>query len=335
MTTAQAFPFYDKDLALLPPPEVYQQFDFETLFAERSASFNALHPMIFENGKPVYRQAELVQTDTETYWKVPLNGNAGLYYLDLESDPSTRHVQADTYRELLHRRWVLEAALSTLPAYAKGTNLDHIGLRYFGTKRLTIVADTSTSAAVMEDDTAYLKRMLLSPEGLARGGSTGWYVFHALSASGLVKDVTAVSPLPYRMTLTVLSHEGDGTASQELLDTVFAAVTEHHAFPQGDLVKVQSVEIVRYSLSATVQMYPGAGVEVVMQAISDAIAAYRAQSERIGHMVDKDGLYAAIRQPGVYRALIKIPAATNLPIAVGANQVAYCESVTVTEVDGD
>ncbi len=332
MIVGQAFPFYDKDLALLPPPEVYQQFDYETLFAQRSASFNALHPLIFENGKPVFRQAELVQTENETYWKVPVNGSAGLYYLDLESDPSTRHIQDDTYRELILRRQVLEAALSTMPAYAKGSDLDHIGLRYFfGLKRLTIVAATDTAEAVMESDEAYLKRMLLSPEGLAKGGSRGWYVFHALSSSGLVKDVTAVSPSPCRMTLTVLSHETDGTASQALLDTVFAAVTENHAFPQGDLVTVQSAEIVHYALSATVKMYPGAGTALVMQAISAAIADYRAQSERIGHIVDEDGLYAAIRQPGVYHARIQSPSA--LPLAIGVAQVAYCESINVREVD--
>lgn len=330
MTTAREFPFYDIDLANLPPPDALQVIDYETLLAARSATFNALHPLIFENGKPVFRQAELVDTGTEVYWKVPLNGNAGLYYLDLESDPSTRHIQADTYREMLLTQQVNEAVLATMPAYSQGADLDNIGLRYYRCKRLTVVAATDTTPAVMESDTAYRKRMLLSPEGIAKGGSTGWYTYHGLSASGLVKDVRAVSPSPYRMTLTVLSHEGDGTASQELLDTVYAAVTDHYAFPQGDKVTVQSAEIVPYAVVATVQLYPGSGASVVMAAIEAAIAAYRTQSERIGHIVDKDGLYAAIRQPGVYHADIQSPAV--LPLAIGSNQVAWCNSITVTEV---
>jgi phage-related baseplate assembly protein len=329
MSIDRVLPYHDADLSQLPKPSVVEPLDYETLFAERKTEFQALQPLIFENGQPVYRAAELVQTDTETYWKVPVNADAGLYYLDLESDPSTRHIQADVYRELLLRQRINEAALATMPAYATGADLDHIGLRYYRLLRLTVIPATATTPAVMESDAAYRNRMMLSIEGLAKGGSTGWYIFHALSASGLVKDITAVSPAPYHMTLTVLSHDGDGTASPELLETVRHAVTGYYAFPQGDLVTVRSAEIVRYALNATVQLYRGASSTPVMTAITAALKKYREQSERIGHIVDEDGLLAALRQPTVYRALIQSPV---LPLTLAAHQAAYCETVNVTEV---
>ncbi len=322
-------PFHDKDLALLPAPLVYENLDYEQLFAERSATFNAMHPLLFENGAPVYRQAELVQTATETYWKVPLNGDAGLYYLDLESDPSTRHIQADTYRELYLRQRINAAALATMPAYAKGSDLDHIGLRYFGLTRLTITPATNTTPAVMESDEGYLKRIILSPEGRAKGGSTGWYVFHGLSADGRIKDIRAVSPAPCHMTVTVLSHDGDGVASAELLEIVRVSVTGHYAFPQGDKVTVQTANVIHYDLSATVQLYPGPAAQPILAKIAAALTTYRQQSERIGHVIDEDGIYAALRQPGVYRASIQTPAA--LPLAVSAADAPYCNSIKVKE----
>lgn len=317
------FPFHDKDLALLPAPKVIEEIDYESLFAERSATFNALHPLLFEDGQPVFKTAELVQTETEAYWKVPVNSEAALYYLDLESDPSTRHNQADVYREMLLRKRVNEAALSTMPAYATGSDLDHIGLRYYGISRL------STGEGGIENDAAYLKRMLLSPEGLAKGGSDGWYIFHALSADGNVKDVRVISPEPCHITIIVLSHSGDGTASSDLLDIVREKVTGHYAFPQGDLVTVQSAEIVHYSVSAMVQMYPGPSASPVIEAIKQKFTEYRVLSERISHWVDEDGIFSALKQPGVYRTKINTP--TLFPLEITNYQASFCDSFDVQE----
>lgn len=331
MSTATVLPFHDKDLALLPAPLVYEDLNYEQLFAERAATFNALHPLLFENGEPVYRQAELVQTNNEIYWKVPFNNEAGLYYLDLESDPSTRHIQEDTYRELHLRQRINAAALATMPAYAKGDDLDHIGLRYCGLTRLTVYPATDETPAILESDEAFLKRMMLSTEGSAKGGSTGWYLFHTLCADGRVKDAKIVSPSPYHITITILSHDGDGTASQELIDKVKTEVTSHYAYPQGDLVTVQTAEVVHYSLDATVQLYPGPSAQPILDNISAVLSNYRQQSERIGHWITQSGIDAALHQPGVYRALVNSP---SLPLEISATQAAYCDAIKVTEVHG-
>jgi phage-related baseplate assembly protein len=326
---SSVFPFHDKDLALLPPPQVLEGIDYEQLLARRKNNVNALQPLLLDtSGKPTVMPATLVETDTESYWKIPLDAAAGLYYLDLESDPATRLLQADTYHELLFRQRVNESALATMPAFATGSDLDHIALRY-GITRLTVTPATNTTPAVLETDGAFRVRMLLAIEGFARGGSQGWYLFNTLSASGKVKDAHVYSPTPCDITITVLSHDGDGTASAELLETVRTAIHDRHTRVLGDRITIRSAEVLHYSLSADVWMYPGPSSDTVLKAINTAFTRYRAQSERIGHWVAQSGVDAALHQPGVYRAVVTSPA---LPLQIATHQAPYCDGLTIREV---
>lgn len=326
---SRIFPFHDKDLSLLPAPQVLETLDYENLLAWRKTNVNALQPLLLDaTGKPIVSPATLVETATESYWKVPLDAAAGLYYLDLESDPATRLLQADVYRELLLRQRVNEAALATMPAYATGSDLDHIATRY-GIARLTVTPATAQTPAVLETDDAFRKRLLLAIEGYARGGSQGWYLFNALSASGKAKDAHVYSPTPCDITITVLSHDGDGTANAELLATVETAINDRHTRVLGDRITIRSAEIVHYSLSADVWLYPGPAAESITAAINTAFTRYRTQSERIGHWVAQSGVDAALHQPGVYRAVVTSPV---LPLACGTHQAPYCDGLTLREV---
>ena len=57
----------------------------------------------------------------------------------------------------------------------------------------------------MESDTALRYRIQLSLEGYSTAGPVGAYVFHGLSADGRVKDISADSPSPGQVLITVLS----------------------------------------------------------------------------------------------------------------------------------
>lgn len=326
---SQVFPYHDKDLSALPPPSVLEPLDYEQLLAERKAQYNALMPLLLDsNGQPTIQPATLVQTDTETFWKVPLNDNAGLYYLDLESDPSARHLQADGYVEMLYRNRINQAALAVMPAYASGDDLDHIALLY-GIHRLTVTPATENNPAVLESDEAFRKRVLLGIEGFARGGSTGWYLFNVLSASGEIKDAHVYSPTSCDVSITILSHHGDGTASQALLDTVSEHINSRHTRVLGDRVTIQSAEVIHYTLDATLYLDNGPSSSAVINAVQTAYQAYRNKNERIGRWVTQSGVYHALHQPGVYRAVINTPA---LPLEITRSQAAYCDAVNLSEV---
>jgi len=322
--------YYDKDLSLLPAPKVLEALDYEALLAERKTALNALQPLVFENGQPILKQAQLIETDTERYWKVPVDSEAGLYYLDLESDPAVRLLQADVYRELLLRQRINEAALATMPAYARCSDLDHIGSRLeYAVHRLQITPETE-NPAVLEADEAYRKRILISPENNAHGGSKGWYLFNALSSSGQVKDAAIYSPKPYHITIVILQHGGDGTASNVLLGEVYDYVTSRYKFPQGDKVTVQSAEVITYTLAASIYMYAGPSNNAIQQNIEAAWQRYRAQSEKIKHWVTQSGVDAALHQVGVYRAVLNNPV---LPLEISKYQAPFCSELTIEVID--
>jgi phage-related baseplate assembly protein len=321
-------PYHDKDLSQLPAPEVLKKLSYEALITERKQTLNGLRPLVLIDGQPVLKQATLIQTDTESYWKIPADQEAGLYYLDLSSDPATRIIEADTYGELLLHNAHNQLAKDFLIAYATGANLDHLAANY-GVSRLVISPATTNLAAVLESDAALRKRTLLMIENYARGGSMGWYLFNTLSASGLVKDAAVISPNPCEIVISVLSHERDGTATPDLLAAVEDYIHSRYTRVLGDLVTVQSAEILHYELTAEVAYYPGPSSAAVKAAIETAWMNYRSQSERIGHGIHRSAIDAALHQPGVYRASIQTPA--NLPLAVGVMQAPYCDSFTLVE----
>lgn len=161
------------DLSQLPAPQIVDVPDFETLLAERKAAFVALYP---EDEQDAVRRT-----------------------LALESEPVTKLLQESTYREILLRQRINEAAQAVMVAYAIGGDLDQLAANY-NVKRLTVTpADNDAVppvAAVMESDEALRLRVPAAFEGLSVAGPTAAYEFHAKSADGRVADASATSPAP-------------------------------------------------------------------------------------------------------------------------------------------
>lgn len=228
------------DLSQLPAPQIVDVPDFETLLAERKAEFVALHPKD--------EQEAVIRT------------------LELESEPVTKLLQENAYRELLLRQRINEAAQAVMVAYAMGGDLDQLAANY-NVKRLTVTpADNDAVppvAAVMESDEALRLRVPAAFEGLSVAGPTAAYEFHARSADGRVADASATSPAPAEVVLTVLSREGDGTAEKDLLDVVEKALNSENVRPVADRLTVRSAEIIPYRVEATIFLYPGPEAEPV------------------------------------------------------------------------
>ncbi|MCP6065972.1 baseplate J/gp47 family protein, partial [Klebsiella pneumoniae] len=86
----------------------------------------------------------------------------------------------------------------------------------------------------MESDSDLRQRIPAAFEGMSVAGPAGAYEFHAMSADGRVADDTANSPAPAEVTVAVLSREGDGTASDDLLLAVSTALNDETVRPVGD-----------------------------------------------------------------------------------------------------
>ncbi len=292
------------DLSQLPPPVVVEPLDFETLFAQRKAAFIAMYP---ED-----EQEEIART------------------LELESEPITMLLEENCYRELLLRQRVNEAARAVMLAYSTDSDLDNLAVN-FNVERLTIQEEddsvTPPIEAVMESDPDLRTRTQQAFEGLSVAGPTAAYEFWGRSADGRVADISAVSPTPACVTISVLSREGDGTASDDLLSVVAAALNDEEVRPVADRVTVQSAEIVPYQIDATLYIYPGPEAEPVRQASEQQLQAYIAAQNRLGHDIRLSAIYAALHVEGVQRVELAQPVAD---IVLSDYQASHCTEYTIT-----
>lgn len=288
------------DLAALPDPEVVELLDFEQILAERKTYAISLWP--------ADEQAEIAAR------------------LSLESDPLAKLVQENAYRELLWRQRVNEAALATMLAKAKGADLEQIAANY-NVYRLVITPATDTADAIMEGDDALRERTQMAFEGLSTAGPRNSYIFHARSASGLVGDATAESPSPAVVVVTIQALQGNGSASQALLDIASAYLSDDDRRPVADRLTVQSATVIPYSVTAVLHLSTtGPEAEPIRLAAEAQLDALVNARRRLGVEVSASAIYAALHVEGVRKVELVGWADINPTPA----QAAYCTATTVT-----
>lgn len=292
------------DLAQLPPPDVVEQIDYEQILAERKAYAISLWP--------VAQQAEVAAT------------------LALESEPLTKLVQENAYRETLWRQRVNEAALAVMLPFAKGADLEQIAAQ-FNVQRLTITpANPGTMppvAAIMEIDDALRERTQMAMEGLSTAGPRNAYIFHARSSDGRVADATADSPTPAAAVVTVQSALGNGTAPQELLDIVAAYLSDEDRRPVADRLTVQSAQVLNYTVTAVLHLTTvGPEAEPIRAAAEARLVALVSKRRRLGMEVNRSALDAALHIEGVKRVALT----GWVDVVATLQQAPYCTGYSVT-----
>ncbi|WP_294356100.1 baseplate J/gp47 family protein [uncultured Sphingomonas sp.] len=238
----------------------------------------------------------------------------------VDSDPAVKVLQIAAYEQMMLRADFNDRLQQRLVAYATGSTLDHIGAA-IGVARLA-----------GESDDALRARIVLAPEGFAAAGPELAYVKRALDASALVLDASATSPAPGEVLMTLLSAEGDGTASNALLGTVRKIVTDKSVRPLGDLVTVASAALVPFVVTARLWTFAGPDAALVLASARAKLDAYIAASRRLGRDITLSGLYAALTVEGVQRVELAAPLAS---IICDATQAALCTGVTVTHAGYD
>ena len=269
------------DLSQLPSPTIIEELDFETILIEVKAAMVAAFP-----------------ADMQV---------AVAAAIALESEPMNIIAQAMTYRELLLRQRINEGAAACMLSHATGDDLDNIAAN-LDTERLVITAATDTTDAVTEGDENLRLRAQAAFEGMSVAGPSAAYEYFARSASGKVAAVRATSPAPAEVVIAILSSDGDGTASDELIATVQAAVNDEDARPLGDRVTVQSAEIIEYTIDATLYLYPGPESEPIINAAIASLKMFLADADKkIGRDVVRSAISASLHVQGVQRVVINSP----------------------------
>ena len=321
------------EIQQLTPPAVVEQLDYELILEEMKQQLNGLQPLLLDadSRQPVVLEAELVEAaNGERFFKVPVAPDAGLLYLQLESEPVVKQLQVGAYREMLVRQRINTAAKAVMLAYSTGSDLEHLGV-LFGVSRLVVdPGDPDALPPVeptRESDERLRRRIQIALEGITTAGSVGSYTFHALSASGSVRDVSVVRPSEGEVAVTVLSESGNGQPDQALLDVVAAGLSAEDVRPLNDHLSVQAAEIVEYSVEAVLTVFGGPDAEVVRQSAELAVTAYVSGQRRIGRDITLSGLYASLHRSGVQNVQLVSPVAD---IGISGSQAAWCTGISVS-----
>lgn len=292
------------DLSLLPAPQVVEQIDYEQILAERKAYAVSLWP--------IEEQAKIAAR------------------LEMESEPLTKLLEENVYRETIWRQRVNEAATANLIAFAKGSDLENLAANY-NVKRLVIQAANPTAMPpvpqLMETEDSLRERTQMDWEGLSTAGPRNSYIFHARAADGRVADATAESPSPAVVVVTVQGMSVDGTAEPELLDVVKTYLSDDDRRPVGDRLTVQAAQILRYPIKAKLYLLTsGPETEPARAAAQKRLQAYVHQRRRLGMEVSESAIHAALHVEGVR----KVELENWIDIVATPYQAPYCTDIQLT-----
>lgn len=293
------------DLSKIPQPNFIEPLNYEAIFNARKQAFINLYDN--ENDREFWRNR-----------------------LALESEPITKLLQENAYRELLLRQRINNGALAVSLAHATGNNLDNIAANY-NVQRLIIQQANPTAnppiAEIKESDEALRYRTQLAFDSISTAGAKSSYEYHALSADGKVADVDVHSPQPCYVTITVLSTEGDGTASSELIEKVKNAVNDENVRPVADRVTVQSAQIQNYQITATIYTYKGPEREPIKAEAEKRLNEFVNRQLRLGKDINISAIHNALHVEGVQRVEVTQP---RNNIVINHQQAGYCTAINLS-----
>lgn len=285
------------DLSQLPEPTIVEQIDFETILAAGLQDY--------------YDRMDAT----------------GVEYTKLrESDPAYKLAEVFAFREMLVRQRANDSSKAVLLAYASGTDLEHKAAEKNLERRLISEA-TPTAAAIYETDSSLRKRIQLAPEGYTTAGSEGSYLFHGMNADVRVKDIEPVSPDRGIAAIYVLSTEGDGTASEELINIVDQALNKKIIRPLTDYVQVYSASIIQYRVEAVLEIENGPDKNIVLQDAITEVKKYVDSVHKLNTKVSITGIISALQRKGVIDVDLISPLIKIEPVS---GQAAYCTDILVT-----
>jgi phage-related baseplate assembly protein len=291
------FPFASLDLSLVPPPEVVQPVDYETIRAARIAELTA---RFIAAG-------------------VPFDVGA------IESDPSVIHQEEDAYREMLDRQAINDAAVSVMLAYAIGADLDNLAA-LLGLRRLTIRPASDTSPAVLQSDAELRALCRVALEGTAVGLTGGGYRLIALQAAPEVRSVGLVRSPGGRIDVILLGRGADGTVSPEVVARVNTILQADDGGQLTDIVTVRSVTPLPYDIVVDAIIPVGPSPAPIRATCIATLASAAARLQTIGGVAPTDALIAAGRIPPMTKFILVSPTADVVALPDAAP---WARSITV------
>lgn len=272
------------DLDALPPPEVIEQVSFEAILEAMVADMIARFPAI----SPV---------------------------IQLESEPSRKMFEVNSFRETLVRVRINDAFRSQLLAFAAGADLDHLAA-FYDVTRLSGEADDRLRA-----------RVILAISGRSTGGTAERYRYVAMTASPDVRDAIvwrdASSPV---VNVAIYSYAAGGVAAPALISTVEAALNAETVRMVNDTLSVRSAVTQTRNIAADVWLLPQTPL-AVFDGLEAQLRADFTKEAGLGFDLTRAWLTARLMRAGVQRVEITAPTAD---VAVEPYEALALGTVTLT-----
>ncbi len=283
------------DLSSLPVPVVIEDLDFEAVVARQKAKFQEIWTAVRLSNP----ELALPEYDVSM----------------LETDPVTVIIEAESYREVLLRARVNDAARSNLLKFSVGPDLDHLA------------ADHGVARLADETDAALRSRVVLADQGRSSAGPEEWYKYHARSASPAVRDAAV-----YRrgagpeIEVAILAQNDGGVPSAALLATVEAVVTSSSVRSINDIVTVVAGTKMVLDVAADIWLLPETPV-AVFEGLETRLRLALDSEGGFGFDINESWLKAKLMAPGVANVVIGTPAGD---MVMADNAAATFGAVTLT-----
>lgn len=284
------------DISSLPEPTVKEDLDYETELQSNKDQLKELYPE----------------------WDA-----------DIESDSAVKLLEVNAYNSVTERQRVNDAALSVMLPWCSGDDVDNLAANFNLTRNIIQEADDTVSPAleeIQEDDDSLKERILLAWSTLTNAGTPSSYIAHARNAHSKVKDAIAVRVSGGVTKTYVLSYDGDGTPTQEILDAVTAQLNEEDIRQLCAINTVVAATIQTYTITAELDISETAVEETVLaQALVNA-QAYVDKVHVLNSTVSKSALDAAMHLEGV----VDVDMGSFSNIVTDKSSAPYCTSITIT-----
>lgn len=220
------------DISRLPPPRVVEELDYEVLFERQQQRFQSR----WQDVRVANPDLGLPSYDVQM----------------LETDPPVIINESESYRELLIRQRINEAAKANLLAFATGSDLEHLAAFY------------EVARMAGEDDARLKRRVILAIQGRSPGGTEARYKFIVLSSDIRVEDaIVYTSGRSPVVNVAIYSTDPDGVADDDLIAIVNAALQAPGARMVNDTIVLRSAVQRVVDLIADVWLLPDAPLSLL------------------------------------------------------------------------
>lgn len=283
-------------LSSLPKPQVKELLDFETELQKKKDKLKVLKPD----------------------WDA-----------DVESETSVKLLEVSAYDAVNERQRVNDAAVSVMLPWCRGDDLDNLAARFNLTRHVIQEADDTVSPPIeeiKEADAELQERCLLAWSKLTNAGTPSSYEAHARDAHVKVKAAKAIRVKGGKTRTYVLSHDGDGTPSVEILDAVRSRLNEEDIRQLCSENEVVPAIIQNYAITAVLDISETAVEKaVVAQALLNT-QTYVKEAHTLKSYVSKSRIDAEMHIEGVN----DVDLGDFQNIKTDKTTAPYCTSITIT-----